>query len=98
MNWLFNLFADKTFGAKRSFEWSSFRKQHIMNKCEYCNSKWFLNLHHVLPFHLYKELELEPTNICTLCRSCHLLLGHFQKWASFNEDIKSWITLRQNRP
>ena len=39
-------------------------------------------MHHIKPFHLYPQLELDPNNLITLCRSkywrfdCHLAVGH----------------------
>jgi 5-methylcytosine-specific restriction endonuclease McrA len=51
-----------------------------------------LQVHHIKPFHLHPHLELEPTNLITLCevkgRDHHLLLGHLDEWASYNERVR----------
>lgn len=39
--------------------------------CVDCGSAAELHVHHVLSFAEYPELRLEPTNLQTLCRSCH---------------------------
>lgn len=92
MNWLISFFVDRTFGSPRSSEWSKFRNKHIKDKCEVCGAKFFLEAHHIKPFYLYPELELEETNLVTLCRKHHLEWAHFFSWSRYNPEIKEWIT------
>jgi len=44
------------------------------------------------PFHLHPELELDPTNLITLCmqpgQECHLYVGHGDSWKAYNPDVK----------
>jgi 5-methylcytosine-specific restriction protein A len=57
-------------------------------------------VHHIRPFHTHPELELEPSNLITLCESgrrgvhCHLLFGHLGSFRRVNpmvhEDVKRW--------
>lgn len=89
-----NLFQDdRTFGASRSSRWPTIRKNHLAKNpyCEVCGSTKDLTVHHIQPFHLYPELELEPTNLITLCEgktvNCHFLFGHFCNWKKFNIDV-----------
>ena len=42
------------------------------------------DVHHVTPFHLNPELELDPNNLITLCRPHHLTYGHFGNWRGIN--------------
>jgi 5-methylcytosine-specific restriction enzyme A len=89
-------------GSKRSSKWESVRKKHLADHpiCEICEGKARLNVHHIKPFHLHPELELEPTNLITLCESnshginCHLLVGHLGNFKNINpnsvEDSKLW--------
>jgi predicted TIM-barrel fold metal-dependent hydrolase len=89
-------------GSKRSSKWDGVRKEHLKNHpiCEICEGKARLNVHHIKPFHLHPELELEPTNLITLCESnshginCHLLVGHLGNFKNINptsvEDSKIW--------
>jgi hypothetical protein len=50
-----------------------------------------LEVHHIRPFHLYPQLELEPGNLITLCerdgRDCHFTFGHFHNWANLNLNV-----------
>ena len=99
MNWLLNLFReDREFGAIRSSGWANFRKTYIKDKCEVCGAKYFLELHHIIPFWVSPELELFPSNVVTLCRKHHLEWGHLFSFRSYNIDIKKWILTVTNRP
>lgn len=83
-------------GIKRSPLWAHVEKQHLLREpgCVVCGykGKW-VQVHHVKPFHLHPELELDPHNLVTLCerkgRDHHLLLGHFDNWKSYNEHIRA---------
>ena len=90
MKWL-SFFQDRTFGAKRSSDWSRFRNENIKDRCEICGSKFFLELHHVLPFHIRPDLELDKNNVITACRRHHLEFCHFFNFKKFNIDIKNHI-------
>ena|SRR3990167_10160491 len=106
INWFLNLFQDRTFGAKRSNAWPEFRRQHIKKECELCGEKGKLlsplELHHLRPVHFFPLDELNPDNVVTGCRSCHLKFYHLGSFHSFNldikEDIKIWQLKRKNRP
>lgn len=65
-------------GAERSGRWSTVRKHYIEDHpvCEACGSSEDLNVHHVKPFHVHPELELDPENLVTLCREHHFHIGH----------------------
>jgi 5-methylcytosine-specific restriction protein A len=90
------------FKSQRSPHWSSVRKHHLAlhPKCAVCEDTAKLEVHHIKPFHLYPELELEPNNLITLCESksygiiCHLLIGHNGNYRSINpnvlEDVDIW--------
>jgi hypothetical protein len=59
--------------------------------CGYKGAK--VQVHHIKPFHLHPQLELDPNNLITLCeakgRDHHLLLGHLDEWESYNVNIRS---------
>jgi len=82
-------------GSERSSEWSNVRKQHLAKHrlCALCESESDLEVHHIKPFHLRRDLELEPTNLITLCRSknwgfnCHLAVGHGGNYRYENPDL-----------
>jgi len=77
-------------GAKRSSKWRKVRKEFITEyrKCEICETKKSLEIHHKVPFHLAPDLELNKKNLITLCRKHHLLFGHLNQWSDFNFDVE----------
>ena len=83
-------------GHERSSEWSRVQKEHLRREpaCVACGYKGRkVQVHHIKPFHLHPQLELDPNNLITLCaargREHHLLLGHLDEWASYNEHIRA---------
>jgi len=81
-------------GHERSPEWPRVAKEHRLREptCVVCGYKGKkLQVHHIKPFHLHPQLELDPRNLITLCeargRDHHLLLGHLDAWDSYNEHI-----------
>lgn len=89
-------------GAKRSSEWRKVRKAHLKlhPKCQLCGSKRKVEVHHIVPFHIAPDQELEFDNLITLCENkkyginCHLLMGHRGNYRKFNitckADVKVW--------
>jgi 5-methylcytosine-specific restriction endonuclease McrA len=77
-------------GTKRAGGWHTLQKKVIANvgKCEACPSKKKLEVHHVLPFHLNPERELDVTNLIVLCRRCHQFLGHLDDWKAYNPFVR----------
>jgi 5-methylcytosine-specific restriction enzyme A len=95
-------------GRPRSPLWSKLRIRFIMASpfCAACGSREMLTAHHIKPFHLFPELELDPANLIVLCErkslNCHLLFGHLMLWESFNSsvirDAKAWKKKIAKRP
>lgn len=81
-------------GVGRSGSWPRIQKEFLKNNphCAVCGCKSKLlsplNVHHCRPYHLHPELELDPTNLITLCRAHHLLVGHLMSWSSYNTDVR----------
>jgi 5-methylcytosine-specific restriction protein A len=73
----------------RSPKWSEVEKAFRSRNpfCACCGGSERLNVHHIHPFHLYPELELEESNLITLCMSmgnyCHLKVGHGDSFKAF---------------
>ena len=90
--------------VQRSDEWPMVRKRHlwIEPSCRVCGRYADVEVHHVVPVHVDKFLELAPTNLLTLCRPHHLLFGHLGAWASWNadcrEDVVCWRERMEGRP
>lgn len=84
--------SDKTHGVARSNKWPALRAKFIKNKaCAVCGGKTKLQAHHVKPFHIHPELELDPKNLLALCEGrkqimCHLLIGHGGDFRDINPD------------
>ena len=92
-------------GMKRSDEWPDVRKKHLEEQpwCKMCGSQKNLQVHHITPFHDNPNLELDDSNLITLCETigveCHLKHGHLGNWKNFNPDIVKQATSPEaNRP
>lgn len=96
----------KLFGARRSSQWGKVRNEHLEHnpKCAICGAIKGVQVHHKKPFHKFPELELEPTNLISLCdeKGCHLRFGHLYNFSSYNENIEDdaemWRLKIKNRP
>ena len=81
--------------AKRSDKWEEVRANYLKlhPSCAVCGGLDKLEVHHIHPFHLHPELELEESNLITLCEYgddgliCHLAIGHLGNYKSFNVDV-----------
>lgn len=64
--------------GERSGRWTTVRNRFVEKHptCEACGSDENLNVHHVKPFHQHPDLELEESNLITLCREHHFYIGH----------------------
>lgn len=69
---------------RRSNKWPKVREEHLrLNPtCAVCGGTDQIEVHHIIPYHINPELELEPSNLISLCESashgiiCHLAIGH----------------------
>lgn len=88
--------------TKRSSQWRKVRKKHLRKNsvCAVCLREKKIEVHHVIPFHVRPDLELDSDNLITLCEAkkyginCHLLIGHLGNYRKVNrscrEDAKIW--------
>lgn len=96
--------------AVRSPKWETVRKIHLKTfpVCAACGCDQHLQVHHIVSFHVDKSLELEPTNLITLCEGkgdhqCHLNIGHLGNFKNNNpnvmEDSKKFLEkIKENAP
>ena len=78
----------------RSGQWPTVERNHLKEHpaCAVCGSTKKVNVHHIHPFHTNPELELDPTNLITLCEcgkygvNCHLWIGHLGNFRCINPD------------
>jgi 5-methylcytosine-specific restriction endonuclease McrA len=86
----------------RSRRWKGVRKSFLIAHptCAACNSETKLQVHHIKPFHMHPELELEPTNLITLCetkgKKCHLNIGHLGNWKQENPNVINDAAIYKN--
>lgn len=82
-----------TSAGKRSSQWPEVRDEFLKSNptCAACGADKRLNVHHMKPFHLHPDLELDPSNFITLCMvlDCHLLIGHGDNFKAYNPDVKA---------
>ena len=95
---------DRLFGAMRSPEWPKVRARFIEEHsvCEVCGTKKKLEVHHILPVHKYPKLELEFSNLITLCDPHHFVFGHLCSFYSYNDTVREdalvWRSRINKRP
>lgn len=82
--------------AKRSSKWPAVEHAHrkLFPTCAACGTGLSIQVHHCLPFHLHPELELDPTNLISLCEKaggpeCHYNIGHHRNWKGYNPDVRA---------
>jgi 5-methylcytosine-specific restriction protein A len=81
--------------SNRSSKWPTIRKHFLLSnpKCAVCEGVDKINVHHIKPFHSHPELELELSNLITLCEStkggvnCHLWFGHLGNYKDINPNV-----------
>jgi 5-methylcytosine-specific restriction protein A len=83
---------DVGLSTRRSNKWPAVQAKHLLDNpcCAACGSLRKLNVHHMKPFHLHPELELDPDNLITLCmdNDCHILIGHGDNFKAYNPLVK----------
>lgn len=87
-------------GEKRSSKWRKIRATHLEKNplCAICGLKKKVEVHHVIPFNIAPDLELNPENLITLCENrkwgitCHLLVGHLGNYKDFNSSVQADAT------
>lgn len=80
----------------RSSKWPKVRAEWLKENpvCAACGGSEKLEVHHIKPFHQNPELELDPTNLITLCEAkkygivCHRLVAHFGNYKHINPNVR----------
>jgi hypothetical protein len=94
---------EEMFAVPRNPRWRSVRNHFIEKNptCAACGGTAELEAHHVLSFHEHPELELEESNLITLCRAptrlCHFLYGHSGRWDWSNRHVREDAALMLSR-
>lgn len=77
----------------RSSQWHSVRAEHLSKypTCAACGGKDGLEVHHIEPYHINPQKELDPANLLTLCENqsklCHLTFGHAGFWRGWVPEV-----------
>lgn len=85
----------------RSPKWRKVRKEHLADpfnlSCNACMRKKGLEVHHIIPFNVRPDLELQGSNLITLCKYCHFIFGHFADFTKYNPSVRDdakWYLIR----
>jgi hypothetical protein len=83
---------EKKKSNKRSSKWNEVRDEMVQSHptCAACGSTKKLQVHHIEPFHLHPELELDIKNLIVLCmdvNECHLEIGHGGSFRCYNPRV-----------
>ena len=79
----------------RAPEWDDVEKEFLRENpaCAACGGTYNVRAHHILPYHLCPEKELDPENLLPLCeasvRMCHYRIGHGFDWAAYYPDVRA---------
>jgi 5-methylcytosine-specific restriction protein A len=87
--------------GRNEHEWFRVREEFIKENgayCRVCGKTQKLNVHHIVPFHINPDLELDKNNLIVLCTNrpvnCHYLFGHLLDWKAYNPtcryDVAIW--------
>ena len=87
--------------AARSGKWPTLEHNwlKVHPACAACGTTEQVAVHHKKPFHIHPELELEPTNLITLCEKhcCHLMIGHAGDFHAFNPHVEEDAKILRKR-
>lgn len=81
-------------GQKRSSKWGAVRDAYLKENpaCAICEKTKRVQVHHIVPFNVAPDLELDFNNLISLCvnlpTNCHLTFGHLKNFRSINPTIE----------
>ena len=92
-NLIRSLFREHNKKATRSPLWEGVERDFRSSNatCAACGSTEHLQVHHVKPFHMHPELELDSHNLIPLCmgpNECHLKIGHGDNFRDANPNVR----------
>ena len=76
-------------GAARDPGWEKLEKQLRVEwpTCECCGQPTE-QIHHILPFHKARRLELCRDNLAAVCQPCHFRIAHGGNWRCWVPDFR----------
>lgn len=81
--------AEELFG--RGSCWQRARAAHLRKepRCRACGSDEDIEVHHITPYAVDESLECVESNLVTMCRPCHHVVGHAGNWHTYRPDVVS---------
>lgn len=81
-------------GERRDSKWKHVRKVHLEKfpQCVWCGQE-AETVHHIVPFSQDKNLELESSNLASMCNKCHFTIGHLCNWRKWNAKFRQVVNL-----
>jgi len=90
---LYNIIRDWWRGIPlgRASGWSALSRKYREENphCAVCGTLQNVEVHHVIPYHIDPQLELQEFNLISLCRHDHFLFGHLGSWHSYNREVRA---------
>lgn len=94
--WILDLLRTRQFGALRSNQWPKVRAEFLKNnpRCAVCGGTSKNEIHHIMIFSKFPELELDERNFINLCESkkkgvtCHQFFGHLGNYKNYNPNVR----------
>jgi len=83
---------------RSEWAWRKVRNEHfdLEPMCQLCGTDEDCQVHHILPWHKYKDLRYEHDNLVTLCREHHFRFAHLGNWQRYCPDILDLCVLAQS--
>ena len=102
INLLRHSLRDVGVSAKRSNKWPTVEKHFLEANptCAVCGGTKRLNVHHIRPFHIFPELELDTSNLITMCmgeKECHLKISHGSNFKAYCPKIRQYAEEIKNK-
>lgn len=82
----------------RSGKWPAFLRDFLKahRQCEGCGRAAATG-HHRRPFHLFPDLELDPSNIAAVCVGCHWVICHCGDWKLYVPTVRADLAAHLKR-
>jgi len=84
MSLLTRNFAFVLSSPRRAYRVTRLCRQHVAShpECRWCRAIKDLEAHHIVPLWHCVDLAEDPRNLITLCRRCHMVVGHFYHYGT----------------
>lgn len=71
------------------------RHKEVHPSCAWCYNNKQVEVHHIVPLWANTSLAADPNNFISLCKTCHLIVGHNRNFATkYIKNIKHLCAIR----